>query len=158
PALERRLLRARDRELAGGRIPGDGRTRAAGRVFADGHRRDQRRIRTDERTIGKRGGRLVRTVVNAGDGAGADVLTSADDRIAEVGEVVGLAADPDARVLGLDEIADVRAVGEHAAGAQPRERPDLHRAFAAHAVEVAMCADFAAGGELDVLQPAERAD
>src|SRR3546814_4058768 len=71
---------------------------------------------------------LVHAVVVAGDGAGADVDARADLRVAQVGQEVGLAAHAHARVLGLDEVAHVHAVGEHGARAQPRERAKTGRA------------------------------
>src|SRR3546814_2302677 len=92
------------------------------------------------------------------DGAGADVDARADLRVAQVGQVVGLAAHAHARVLGLDEVAHVHAVGEHGARAQPRERANLHRAFGARAVDVAVRADLGAGGEVGVADAAERSD
>ena len=145
-------------QLAIGRILRDHRTRADGRLRADGDRRHQRRVGTDERAVANRRRRFVHPVVVAGDGTGADVHACADDGIAEVREVVGLAADAELRVLGLDEVAHVHAVREHRARAQPRVRPDHHRAFGARAVKVAMRTHFRAGAEVDVLQPAERAD
>jgi len=65
---------------------------------------------------------FVRAVVVAGDGAGADVDLLADGGIAEIGEVVGLGAAPEFRLLHLDEIADVHVLVEPRLGPQPRER------------------------------------
>ena len=66
---------------------------------------------------------LVRAVVVAGDGAGADVAVGADLRVAQVGQVRGLATPPEPRLLDLDEVADLGALGsEHRAGAQVGER------------------------------------
>src|SRR5690606_40171026 len=69
-----------------------------------------------------------------------------------------LAAHAALRVLGLDEVADVGAVGQHGARAQPRIGADLHRAFAARAVDVAVRAHLGAGAEHGVADAAERAD
>ena len=52
---------------------------------------------------------LLEAVIVAEDGAGADVDAFADLAVAEVGEVVGLAAPAEAGLLRLDEVADVAA-------------------------------------------------
>ena len=55
----------------------------------------------------------------------APTLTcAADRRVAEIAQVVRLAAGADVAVLDLDEIADVHAVREARAGPQARERAD----------------------------------
>src|SRR5690606_28253925 len=120
PALDALLAPACDRELAFGGVAGDHRTGADGGVAADLHRRHQRGVRADEGVVADHRGRLVGTVVVAGDGAGADVDAAADFGVADVAEVVGLAALAQGRVLGLDEIADVHAIGEHRARAEAR--------------------------------------
>src|SRR5690606_40887989 len=51
-----------------------------------------RSIGADEGAVADAGGRLVHAVVVAGDGAGTDVDAGADLGIAQVAEVVGLAA------------------------------------------------------------------
>src|SRR5690606_6704634 len=119
PAVHGALLAAGQGELAFGRVAGDHRTGADGGARADRHRREQRAVGADEGAVADGGGGLVHAVVVAGDGAGADVDLRADARVAQVGEVVGLAARAERRVLGLDEIADVHAFGEHRARAQP---------------------------------------
>ena len=73
PARDRHLLRARDGELAGGRVLGDGRAGADVGAARDAHRRDQRRVGADEAVVLDHRAVLVRAVVVAGDGAGADV-------------------------------------------------------------------------------------
>ena len=59
---------------------------------------------------------LVRAVVVAGDRAGADVDAARRRRVADVGEVVGLASPRRPARLHLDEVADVHVVGERAPG------------------------------------------
>ena len=78
------------------------------RAVADRDRRHQRRVRADEGARADLGAVLEDAVVVAGDGAGADVGAGADPRVADIGEVVGLGALLDDRVLDLDEVADVR--------------------------------------------------
>ena len=61
---------------------------------------------------------LVHAVVVAGDRARADVDAFADLRVAQIGEMVRLRTFAQLRFLGLDEVADVRAFSDFAAGAQ----------------------------------------
>src|SRR5690606_7754832 len=117
-----------------------------------------RSIGADEGAVADAGGRLVHAVVVAGDGAGTDVDAGADLGIAQVAEVVGLAAGAQAGLLGFDEIADVHALGQLGAGAEARVGADAGGTVAEHAFQVAMGADLGAGGQLDIAQPAERAD
>ncbi len=72
--------------------------------------------------------------------------------------MVGLAAGAEHDLLGFHEIADVRALGQHGTRAKARERTDLRRAFADHAIQVAVRLDHGARGQGDVLEPGERAD
>uniref|UniRef100_A0A914YBS6 Uncharacterized protein n=1 Tax=Panagrolaimus superbus TaxID=310955 RepID=A0A914YBS6_9BILA len=116
----------------------------------------QRAVGADERVVADGGGRLVHAVVVAGDGAGTDVHPAADHRITQIGEVIGLAADTEGDLLGLDEVADVHAIGQHGTWAQARERTDQCRAFGDHAFQITMRAYFGARAESDVLQPVER--
>ena len=67
---------------------------------------------------------LFDAVVVHGDGAGADVDLAADRRVAEVGEVIRLAAGADLALLHFDEVADVHVLVQHALGPQARERAD----------------------------------
>ena len=72
--------------------------------------------------------------------------------------MVGLAADADLGVLGLHEVADVGAVGQHGSRTQARERPDRRCTFHHDSIEVAVRAYFGAGAQLRVADPAERSD
>src|SRR3546814_1107919 len=78
--------------------------------------------------------------------------------IAQIGEVVGLAAFADAGFLGLDEIAHMRATVEFGTGTQACERADRAGAVGDHAIQVAVRLHHGAGGELHILQARERAD
>src|SRR4051812_17152054 len=73
PAFERHLLAAGQRELAVRRVLGERAARAGGGITANAQRRHQHVARPDEGAIFDGGLPLVRTVVVASDGAGADV-------------------------------------------------------------------------------------
>src|SRR5690348_707688 len=72
PSRQRHLPRACNREFAGRRIVADRRTCPDRGLRANCDRRDQRGIGTDEGAVFDAGDVLVRTVVIAGDGAGAE--------------------------------------------------------------------------------------
>ena len=67
---------------------------------------------------------LVHAVIVAGDGAGANVDSRADFRVAQISEMVGLRSLAQLDLLGLDEVADVRALADLAARPQMRVRSD----------------------------------
>src|SRR5690606_23439032 len=77
-------------------------------AVTDLHRRHQGRIRADEGAGADIGVILAETVVVAGDRAGADIGFGTDAGIADIGQVIDLGAGLDARLLHLDEIADMR--------------------------------------------------
>ena len=93
-------------------------------VLAHGDRRDERGVAADERAVFDDGPVLGGAVVIARDRARADVDLGADGRVAEIREVVGLAACAQRRVLELDEVADVRVLADVGARSQMRERTD----------------------------------
>src|SRR3989338_4553485 len=74
-------------------------------VVPDTDRRDQRGIAADLHPVADGGAVFLEAVVVAGDGAGAYVALAPDGDVAEVGEVIGLAALADGRLLGFDEVA-----------------------------------------------------
>src|SRR5207248_5988150 len=84
-------------------------------------RRHQRRVRADERAVLDPGLVLEEAVVVAGDGAGADVDLAPDHGIADIGQMIGLAALAEPRRLELDEIADVDIGAELRARAEACE-------------------------------------
>ncbi len=69
---------------------------------------------------------LVNPVVVAGDGSRADIHARADFGIPQIGQVHGLRSPPHARLLHLDEIADVHAFFKMVAHAETRVRPGLN--------------------------------
>ena len=156
------LARARDRELAGRRVGGDGRAAADGGAVADLHRRHQDDVAADVGVGADGGAVLVRAVVVGGDRAGAVVDPLADVGIAEVGEVVGLGAAAEGRVLDLDEVADVDLGAELGAAAQAGERTDDRACADARAeglaVDVGVGPQGRAGGDAGVADDAVGAD
>src|SRR5262245_53686303 len=108
PALLDGLLAALERQRAGRHVARDDRAGSYIGALPDRDRRDQRRVGTDEGVLADVGAVLVETVVVAGDGAGADVGVFAHPRVADIGEMVGLGAGPNFRLLHLDEITDPR--------------------------------------------------
>ncbi len=72
--------------------------------------------------------------------------------------MIGLATDTQRDLLGLDEVADVHAIGQHGARSQARERADLRGALGNHALQVAVRTHFGARPKVDVLQTVERTD
>src|SRR5262245_22915634 len=85
----------------------------------DANRRDQVRVGADKCVVLNVGGKLPDPVVIAGDGAGADINIFPHRCIPEIGQVVELAALPDAALLGLGKIAHVDV------GAEVRLWPDM---------------------------------
>src|SRR5205823_7925201 len=69
---------------------------------------------------------LREPVVVAGDRPGTDVGLRPDLAVAEVSEMVRLRPRAEHRLLGLDEVPEVHALGKASAGPQACERPD-HR-------------------------------
>ncbi|MNV03859.1 hypothetical protein D3C71_941420 [compost metagenome] len=72
--------------------------------------------------------------------------------------MVGLAAGTEHDFLCFHEVTHVRALRQHGAGAQPRERTDVCRTFADHALQIAVRLDHGARGQGNILEPGERAD
>src|SRR5439155_22672163 len=102
-ALDVLLLDARDAERAVGHVLDHGGPGRDHRPLAHPHRRHQLGIRAHLHAVVDHGLELLVAVVVAGDGAGADVDARADGGVAQVAEVVGLAAAAQARLLGLHE-------------------------------------------------------
>src|SRR5580692_6435273 len=125
PCCDCDLARTRQRELPGRCIAGDGRTRSDRSAVADLYRRHQHAARADEGSGADPGLPLVGTIVVAGDRAGTDIDRAPNLAVADVGEVIGLAARANDAVFDLDEVAEVHAVGQLRLRPQTRERPDL---------------------------------
>ena len=97
-------------------------------------------------------------VVVTGDGTGADVAALAHLRIAEVGQVVGLGAASETRLLQLNEVADVRRGLEDGARPEPRERADDGPLVHDRAVEMTEGADLHPRADLRVLDEGRSLD
>ena len=108
PTFDGHLLRARDGQLARRCITRDRAAGADRRALAHGDRRHQLAVGADESVVVDDGLVLVGAVVVAGDRACADIHVAADRRIAEIAQMVGLGALAQRRILGFDEVADVR--------------------------------------------------
>src|SRR6185437_6373019 len=80
-------------------------------------------------------------VVVAGDNAGANVDAFADDRVAQVGEVVGFGAPAKRDLLGLDEVADVSLGADAALRTKMRIRAKQSAVIDLGAIEDAAIAD-----------------
>src|SRR5690349_4560638 len=139
------LLGAAHRKAAGRHVAGDGRAGRDGGAAAHGHRRDELRVGTDEDAVLEHGAVLRGAIVVAEDRAGADVDVRAHGAVAEIGQVIGLAALADRGLLDLDEVADVHGVVEHGVRAHARERPDDAVAAGLHRVEHRVRLDARAG-------------
>ncbi len=94
-------------------------------VVADLDRRDQLRIAADHAAVADLGYVLVVAVVIHGDDAATDVGLAANDGVAEVAQMARLGAAADARLFGLDEIADAIVALEFGAVAQVGEGADF---------------------------------
>src|SRR5579871_3690016 len=125
PVVDRDLARARQREFVGRRVGGDGRACADGCAVADLDGRDHHAARADEGAAADLGTPFVDAVVIAGDRAGADVDATANLAVADVAQVIHLAALADEAVLHFDEIPQMHAIGQPRLRPQARERPDL---------------------------------
>src|SRR5262245_35103125 len=102
PPLLRHLRASLDGERIRRHILRDHRARADVGALADGQRGHHADVGSDERPVPDLGLGLREAVVVARDRAGADVHAVADGRIADVRQVVGLAAPSNARLLDLD--------------------------------------------------------
>ena len=109
PAFFGHLSSASDCQSVRRNIFGDARSCADIGSLAELDGRDQRGVAADENAVLDNGLVLVNAVIVAGDGSSPDVDARADLRVAEVSKVVGLGSLAEPDLLGLDEIADVRA-------------------------------------------------
>ena len=99
---------------------------------------------------------LVGAVVVGHDGAGADIDALAEARIAHVGQVVRFRGGTEARVLHLDEVADVHSAAQGGGRAQARERPDVAAGTDERAVDHAVREHPGVGADLAVADHAAR--
>src|SRR5262249_42661020 len=96
---------------------------------------------------------LVVPVVVDGDNAASDVGFASDNRIAKVAEVACLGAASDARLFGLNEIADPVVSFEVGALPQIRERTNLGILADSAFLRPAPDLQMAARPYLDILEP-----
>src|SRR5690625_5061962 len=107
PALDNDLARAPQCKCTVRDICGNGRARANARALADDQRRHQRAVRTDEDIIANHRPVLGRAIVVAGNHARAHVDVRTNIGIAEIGQVIGLAAMAKDRIFQLDKVSDM---------------------------------------------------
>src|SRR5574340_1137631 len=110
PALFVHLPPAGDGERSGRDILDDRRSRANIGALSDANRRDELRIAANEGAVLDHRLVLLLAVVVARDRARADVHALADDRVAEIREVVRLRSPAERGLLQLDEVPDVRVL------------------------------------------------
>src|SRR5262249_9018044 len=126
PAVFHRLLAAGDRETILGHVAGDDAARRDIGTIAHRHRCYERGIRSDKDVGPNLGVMLLKAVIVAGDGAGADIAARPHARIADIGEMIDLGALADPRLLHFDEITDMGIVTDLGPGPQPCEGTDAH--------------------------------
>src|SRR5687768_17976111 len=95
PVRLRHLLLLGQGQAARRYVLADRGARADGGARAHGDGGDQLHVGADVHIVLDHGAMLVRAVVVAGDGTGADVDVAPDGGVAHVGEVVRLAASPE---------------------------------------------------------------
>src|SRR5262249_35702031 len=154
----RDLLGARQGQLALGRVLGQRRAGAGIGARADFDRRHQHRAGADESVVAYLGAPLVRAVVVHSDAAGADVDLASERRVAEICQVIGLAALADDAVLHFDEVADVHFVVQLRARPHARERADRAARADRGAIDHAVRVQLGVRADAAILQVAVRAD
>ena len=142
PAGLYQLLRADHTQLSIGDVARHSAPRSHNRVTPDFHRRDQGAVRSNKRALANHGLIFEIAIIVAGDRARTDVRFCADLDIAQIGQVIGLCAFVQMRLLGFDEIADLGLFLEHCAGTQSGEGADFGSAGDAGAFDMAIGADF----------------
>ncbi len=113
-----------ERELAVGRILGNGGARTDGGARADAHRCHQHAARPDEGAVADDGRPLVHAVIIAGDGAGADVHRGPHVGVAHVAQVVHLAADSDLGILDFHKVSHMGIAPHRRVGPQAGKGAD----------------------------------
>ena len=86
------------------------------------HGRDQLRVRPNEDVVLNYGFMLGRTVIVAGDCAGANVYIPADLGVANVGKMIGFGVLTEMRFLDFNEITDVNTRVQNGLGTNARKR------------------------------------
>ena len=101
---------------------------------------------------------LVHAVIIAGNRACADIGVRADGCIADIGQVVRLAAVPDGAVFHFHEIADVHVVRQFGVRAQARIRADVRMAANGAVFQMRKRMDNRARADNGIFNHAVRAD
>ena len=112
------------------------------RIAANFDRRDQRTVAADERAFANHRLIFEIAVIIAGDGASADVRACANDRVAQIGQMIGLCALAQMGFFGFDEIADLCLFLQNRSGPEPRKGADFAALTDDRAFNMAVCADF----------------
>ena len=107
------------------------RARAGRGAVAQGDRRAQHSVAAHEDVVADNRAMLAHAIEVAGDRAGADVDPRAHRGVADIADVVANRAGADSRVLDLGIVADLRAILQHRAAPQVRER--AHQAATSNA-------------------------
>ena len=125
---------------------------------ADLDRRHQCRVGTDEGAVADHRSVLVRAIVVAGNGAGAEVHPGPDIGVADVGEVIDLGAQSDDGLLDFDEVADMGTTDQVGPGPQPRVGSDAAVRADLGILQHAVFQDLDAVSDPDVAQHRVGAD
>src|SRR5690606_20967869 len=120
--------------------------------------RHQLRVRSDEGVVFDDGLGLVHAVVVAGNGTGAYVYTLANDRIADIGQVIGLGTLAQLALLDFHEIADMSLSTDVGAGTPARIGPYASFICDLRFLDMAEGLDMRAGADNRVFDDAVRTD
>ena len=126
---------------------GDHRARRRDRAVADFDRRHQSGVGADERARADIGFGLGEAVIIAGDGARADIGALSHPGVAQIGEMIGLGAFFNHRILHFHEVADMRARADLGARPQTGKRTDDRAAGNRGAFQMGMAAQPRAGAD-----------
>ena len=97
---------------------------------------------------------FVGAVVVASDRPRADIDRAAEGGVADVAQMIDLAATADVRRFGFDEIADAYAFAQHRFRPQPREWPDLRVGAHLAMLQTRMAVDARAAGDGAIIEHA----
>ena len=111
-------------QLARRAVAADGRSGADRGIVTHGHRGDKLGVGADKDAVAEGGLKFIRSIVVTGDGAGTDVAIAADDRIAQVGEMIGLGAFAQHGFFGFDKITNMDIIAQYGAWPQTGIRAD----------------------------------
>src|SRR4029077_4482959 len=124
PAFPRPFLAFIENQRAGGNVMTNRRCSGDVNVIAQRDRRNQRGIASDLHSIANFGSVLLKPVVIAGNGPGADIAVPPDRHVSEIGKMVGLCPFAELRFFGLDKIPDVHIWTKSSSRPKVGKRPD----------------------------------